>query len=128
MLKKVKVTQDFKDECQWKWQCDEKEDALHVKINDKEYKEYKEDKSNKRPKVHVCKGKKEMLSAQCYGVIGIFTKGVLRTISNNKDFVRSGPTDVEGTRLSEEVIQAIKDDEATSVTDALVKDKNMRGV
>ena len=53
-LKKVKIMQDFKDECQWKWQCDDKEDALHVKINDKEHKEHEQDKSNKRRKVCVC--------------------------------------------------------------------------
>ena len=30
-LKKVKVMQDFKEEFQWKWQHNEKDDALHVK-------------------------------------------------------------------------------------------------
>ena len=45
-LKKVKVIKDFKEECQWKWQHNEKYDALYVKINDRECKEHKQDKSN----------------------------------------------------------------------------------
>ena len=28
-LKKVKIMQDFKEEFQWKWQCNGKEDVLH---------------------------------------------------------------------------------------------------
>ena len=76
---------------------------------------------------HVCKGNKEILSMQCYGVIGTFTKGVLRITSNNKEFVRSKPTDFVGTQLSEEIIQAIKNNEAIAATDASVKDGTMAG-
>ena len=70
----------------------------------------------------MCKANKEMLSMQCYGVIGTFTKGVLRNTSNSEEFVRSEPTDFVGTRLSEEVIQAIKSNEAIEATDVSVKD------
>ena len=96
-------------------------------MNDKEHKEHEQDKSSKRRKVHAYKGTKEILSMQCYGVIGTFTKGVLRTTSNNKEFVRSEPIEFEGTRLSDEVTQAIKNDEAIAATDASVKDENMGG-
>ena len=34
-FKKVKVIKDFQEECQWKWQHDEIDDVLCVKINDK---------------------------------------------------------------------------------------------
>ena len=79
-LKKVKVMQDFKEECQWKWKYDENEDTLCIKINDKENNEHVHDKSNERRKVHVCKGKKK-LSKHCYGVIGTFPNGALRRIN-----------------------------------------------
>ena len=60
-------------------------------------------------------------------MIGTFTKAALRIINNNKEFYSSEPIEVEGKRLSEEVIQAIKNNEAMSAIDALVKDENMGG-
>ena len=54
-LKKVKVIEDFKDECEWKWQHDENEDTLHIKIKDNEYDEHACDKSNIKLKVHAHK-------------------------------------------------------------------------
>ena len=45
------------------------------------------DESNFRWKVHACNCKKEKLSVNCYGVIGIFTNGVLRIVDNNKDLL-----------------------------------------
>ena len=77
--------------------------------------------------MRVCKGNKEMLSVQCYGVFRTFTKGVLRNTSNNEEFFRSEPTDFVGARLSEEVIQAIKNNEAIAATDVSVKDEKMGG-
>ena len=73
----------------------------------------------------MCKGNKEMLSVQCYGVFRTFTKGVLRNTSNNEEFFRSEPTDFVGTRLSEELMQAIKNNEAIKATDSSVKDEKM---
>ena len=70
----------------------------------------------------VYKIKKEILSKQCYDVVGTFTNGVLRTINNNKEFSSSEPMDVEWKRLSEEVIQDINNNEEIAATDALVKD------
>ena len=49
-LKKVKVTEDFKGEWKLKWQHDENEDTLCIKINDKEYDDHVHDKSNKKRK------------------------------------------------------------------------------
>ena len=85
------------------------------------------DKINKRRKVCTHKGKKETLSKHCYGVIGKFTNGALRMINNNKYFFSSEPIHVEGKRLSEEVIQAIMNNEAIAETDASVKDEMMEG-
>ena len=115
-LKKVKVMKDFKEEFQWKQQHNETEDALHVKTNDREHEEHKQDKSNERRKAHVYKGTKETLSMQCCGVIGTFTKGVLKITSNDEEFVTSEQTEFEGTRLSDEVMQAMKKNEAIAAT------------
>ena len=84
--KKVKAIKDFQDECQWKWQHDEIEDVLCIKINEKEHEEHKQDHSNVRNKVHACVGKTDTLSMQCYGAIGTFSKGELRVVGNDKDF------------------------------------------
>ena len=86
-LKKVKVTDDFKGEWKLKWQHDENEDTLCIKINDKEYDDHVHNKSNKKRKVHVYKGKTEKLSKHCYGVIRTFKKGVLITINNNNKII-----------------------------------------
>ena len=126
-LKKVKVTEDFKGECKLKWQHDENADTLCIKINDKEYDEHMHDKSNKKRKVHAHKGKTEKLSKHYYGVIGTFKKGVLIMINNDKEFHSSEPTEVEVKRLSEEVIQAIKNNEAIAATDALAKNIKIGG-
>ena len=102
--KKVKVIKYFQDECQWKWQYDEIEDVLCIKINEKEHEEQKQDYSNLRKKVHVCTGKTNNLSMQCYGVLGTFSKGELRVVGNNKDFLIIEPVESIGRRLSEEVM------------------------
>ena len=65
---------------------------------------------------------------QCYGVIGTFTKGVLRIKSNDKEYVRSEPIEFDSKRLIEEVTQAINNNEAIAATDASVKDENTGGV
>ena len=61
-------------------------------------------------------------------MIGTFTKGVLRIINNDKEFFSSEPIEVEVKRLSEEAIQAIKNNEAMTATDASVKNENMGGL
>ena len=65
----------------WKWR------KLCIKINDEEDDENVHDKINIRRKVFVHKCKKEKLSKYCYGIIWIFTNGVLRTIDNDRDFL-----------------------------------------
>ena len=73
------------------------------------------------------KGNKEILSLKRCCVIETFAKGVLRIAINNKDFVRSEPTEFVGTRLSEIVIQAIQNDEAIAAIDTSVKDEKIGG-
>ena len=85
-LKNVTVLKDFKALSQWKWQHDENEDKLCIKMNDKEHDEHVHNKSNVRWKVHVCECNKEKLSKKYYGTIGTFTNGELRIIDNDEDF------------------------------------------
>ena len=75
---------NLQEECQWKWQCNEIEDVLCIKTNDRKYEECKQDNSNERKKADVCTDTKETLSMQCYGVIKTFSKGELTITDNNK--------------------------------------------
>ena len=68
------------------------------------------------------------MSKNCNGAIGTFSNGVLRIIDNDKDFLSSEPTDAEGKKLSEDVIQAINNYEAAAAIDAPVKDEIMTGI
>ena len=60
---------------------------------------------------------------QCYGVLGTFSKGELRIVGNNKDFLRKELVEGDGKRLSEEVMQPIENNEVIPDTDALVKEE-----
>ena len=64
---------------------------------------------------------------KCHRVIRTITKEVLRIASNNKEFVRSEPIELEGARLGDEVTQATKNNEAIAAIDASVKDEKMAG-
>ena len=44
------------------------------------------DESNLRRKVHEYNCKKQKMGLSCYGVLGIFKNGCLRTIENDKEF------------------------------------------
>ena len=100
----------------WKWR------KLCIRREDKECDEHVHDEINFRRKVHACNYKKEKWSVNCYGVIGIFTHGVLRIIDNDKDFISEDAIEEEVKKLTDDVIQDIKNNEATSATDASVKD------
>ena len=69
--------------------------------------------------------KKDKLSEHCFGAIGTFAKGVLRTIDNDKYFLSSETEDVEGKTLSEHATQPIKKNEDAAATNVPVKDKIM---
>ena len=101
---------------------------LHMKMNDEECDEHVHDKSNVRQKVCVYKYKKEKLSKNVYGIIGTFTNRVLRIIDVDKEFISSDPIQVKGKKLNDDVIQAIKNNEAIAVADTSVKDEVMAGV
>ena len=58
-------------------------------------------------------------------MIGKFTKGVLIIKINNKEFYGSKLIEHEGKRLSNEVIQAITNNEAMVATDVKVKNKKI---
>ena len=77
--------------------------------------------------MHVCKAKTEKLSKHCYSVNGTFAKGALIIINNNKEFYSSEPIEVEGKRISEVIIQAIKNNEAIAARDTSVKYEKMGG-
>ena len=85
------------------------------------------EKSNNKCKVHVHKGKTDKLSKNCYGMIGTLKKGVLRITNNNKWLCGSELTQYESKPLSEEVMQAIKNNEAIVATDASFKNDKMGG-
>ena len=73
--------------------------------------------------MHVHKGKTEKLGKNCYGVIGTFTKGLLRIKNNNKEFYGLELTEYQVKRLSKEVIQSIENNEVIAATDASVKNE-----
>ena len=52
----------------------------------------------------------------------------MRIIDNDIDFLSSEQTEVEGKKLSEDVIQAINNYEAAAAIDAPVKDEIMTGI
>ena len=92
-----------------------------------EHNENLHDESNVRRKVHKWKRKKEELSVNCHGIIRTFTNVALLTIDNDKVFIIEDPIEVEGKKLSDDVIQSIKNNEAIEATRASVKDKNTAG-
>ena len=65
----------------------------------------------------VCTGKTDTLGMQCYGMIGTFSKGELRVLGNSKDFVRVEIEESNSNTISEEIKQAIENNEAIAVTD-----------
>ena len=83
---KVKEIEDFKDECELKWQYDENKDKMYVKINGKEHDEHVHDESNNKCKVCVHKIKIDKFGKNCSGVIGMFTKGLLRITNDSEEF------------------------------------------
>ena len=58
-------------------------------------------------------------------MIRAFTNGVLITIDNDKYFIREDTIVEEVKKLSDDVIQAIKNKEANSVTDASAKNDHV---
>ena len=97
------------------------------KREDKEHDEHVHDESNFRRKAHVCDCKKEKLSVNFYGLIGTFKNGALRITYNGKDFISEDTIEEEVKKLSDDVIQAIENNEAIAATDASVNDEIMTG-
>ena len=52
--------------------------------------------------------KKEKLSVNCCGAIGMFANRVLSMIENNKDFSSEDATEEEVKKLSNDAVQVIK--------------------
>ena len=64
---------------------------------------------------------------QFYCVIGNLSKGKLRITRNNKEVLRIESVEGDGKSLSEEVTQAIKNNEAIAATYTSVKEEKMEG-
>ena len=80
-----------------------------------------------RQKVRKNNCKKEQLVLNCFGTIGAFANGVLRTINDDKDFVIEDMIVKEVKRLSDGIIQTSKDKEANAATHASANDDRVAG-
>ena len=81
---------------------------MYIKRDDDEYDEHDQDKSNLRRKAFKHSCKKRQLSAQCYGILGVFQRGNLRIIESDQEFASEEIMEEEKKILSDDVIQAIK--------------------
>ena len=97
------------------------------KRNDNKHDEHVHDESKLRHKVHKHNYKKEQLGLICYGAIGVFMNGVLRTIDNDKEFISDDIIVGEVKILNDDVIRAIKNEEANAAADASAKNEHVAG-
>ena len=74
---------------------------------------------------NVEKGKQ--LSESYAGTLGVFSKGVLIIIENNRHFVRIVKNQDEGKLLNDKIMKVIKENEAIAAIDASCNDDHMTG-
>ena len=124
----VKTTKDFKAECEWKWLINNHSERLYVKDDNAMHKVYVKVSDNNGQNKYEYEKEEEEIEVQCEGVIGVFVNNKLRIIDTNSDFQEIPQEDLEIIVFSEDIKQAIAENEAIAATDASVKDGIMAGV
>ena len=104
------------------WQYDEQAKESRAKRWDTENNTNEKVESISMLNEHDCSLKKQNLSENCAGVLGVFSKGVSRIIEDNRDFTSIPQHQDEGKFLKHEIVQAIKAKEAIAAAGAWYKD------
>ena len=102
----MRTTKDFKAECEWKWLVNNNSEILHVKENNK----------------HECEKEEDDIEEYCEGTIVVHVNDKLLIIGKNSNFQEMLQEDAIRIVFSEEIKQAIIENEATAATDASIKD------
>ena len=84
----MKILKDLKEECECTWQHDEQTKELCLKRWHNECNACEKVESNEMFNEHKYILKKKHLSESSVGVLGVFHKGVLRIIDDNRELTR----------------------------------------